>query len=188
MKIYIPILLIGLLCACKKDESRESEPETKTTFGYDHSAPQGKLLEALSSGNNKNMKKASFSYYNSAGTLMGTYDQIIASNIYMLLTDHIVINPTYAAVAVVSGNGPIINNTTSDIHIDNGLNYLYYVPDEHKSPTTTPAEIIKVQFTLSVDYKTLVLIFTDNTPGTATEYDRPINYSKRVRTYTFTGL
>ena len=188
-KILLPLLLVLSIAACKKDSS--SNKSKQIPLGYDHTTPQGKLLEKLAEGSNKKLTAINYVYYDSKGNLIGSYAQGVLVQTFLMFDDGLTLNPDYEAVAHSSGNCPIIDDTGSDVVIDNGVDYLYYQPDIHQGPTSEPGTVQKVQFTLSDDLITLVLKFEDDTPGSDIDADPntfkgvTVNYSKRIREYTF---
>lgn len=195
MKLNFTILILSFLfLGCKKQGQNSGDTNVKAKLGYDHTTPEGILLNHLCLGSNKNLKALNFSYYDESGKLIGTYKQAILTDIYLLFDDQIVVNPTYGAVSTATDGSPINDNTESDIHVDGNISYLYYQPDKTKSPRTSPATIIKIPFTLSSDFKTLTLSFFDYTAGTAVEQNpvtfQPVNikYSKMAKIYTFVSL
>ena len=188
MKKILLLLFVISIAACKKGSNNKSK---QIPLGYDHTTPQGKLLERLSEGSNKLLTAVNYSYFNSNGNSIGTYAQLVPPQTFLAFSDGLTLNPDYEAVSITSGTCPIINNTSSDVHIDNGVDYLYYQPDIHETPKLQPGTVQKLEFTLSDNLITLTLEFEDDTPGSDVNADLnthsevTVNYSKRIRIYTF---
>lgn len=182
--IILTACIVLMAAACKKSDSSNTTAQQPKP-GYDHSTPEGILLTELTQGSNKLLTSESFSYYTATGASLGTFNEFVPANIYLLFDASISYNPKYIAAATSTSGSPIINNTGSEVHVDSGVDYLYYDPN----PTNaTNLPVIHVKFTLSGDLKTLTLVFSDTTAGTATEGTKTINYASRTRTYTFVGL
>lgn len=181
--IILILLIVVSISSCKK----KSADPAPLKLGYDHSTPEGIFLGNIS-GFNRALKKITFTYYNSSNVSIGTYNEYVAPNQYLLFDDGLTTNAQYGAIAEVTTGGPLNDNTESDVHIEDGVTYLYYQPDIHATPTSQPATVIKVQCTLSDNNATMTLVFTDGA-GTASEDGiTTFNYAKRVRVYTFSNL
>lgn len=185
-KILIPIIAL-LITGCGKGSNKAQNP-VMVKRGYDHTTPQGILLSKLAQGSNKKLTFITTVYYNSASTVLYSNKIGGPTNTYLLWDDGFTVNPTYLAGATTSGDSPIVNNSSSQVHIDNGVNYLYYQPDIHQSPDTSPSTVIKVAFTLSTDLKTFDMFFKNNTSGSLKVGAITYNYSYSIKDYTYISL
>ena len=189
MKKYFTIL--SLVCflaiACKKENTAPVDNKPKT--GYDHTTPEGMMLERLPLGNNRKLTGLTYTYYSAIiPTLVhSTVSPGVPANSFLFFNDDITFNSNYFTYVTVSGDSPLLHNSISDVHFENGTYYLYYQPNKSATPLSDPSTVIKVKFTLSTDNKTLVLIFTDG-PGIGNVSSGTFQYSSRVRTYTYVSL
>jgi hypothetical protein len=187
--LFFPVIFFG----CTKGSQTKSSQTA--TLGYNHSTPQGMLLNRLCEGSNKVLASINYSYFNSGGTAIQSYNHAVTGITYLLFKDDLTVNPNYVAISIVEGYGysPILDNTSSEVRIENGIDILYYQPDVHSTIESSPSTVVKIPFTLSGDNKTLTLTLTDNTAGTATEQN-PVtyqavtfSYASVIKTYVYTG-
>lgn len=185
-------LCLGAIVICLSNCSKKSTPAPanhEPQKGFDHTTPQGVLLVKLSAGNNRHLEREIDTYYDSFGKVVNTeeiYD--IPINTYLLFDEGPTFNENYATGADATKYSPIINNTISYVRIENGVNYLYYQPDVHETPISSPNTTLKVEFTLSDDNTILVMKLPVYKPGKTTVNGVTMDYFRIIKTYTFKGL